>query len=79
VSTDLLWIRPTPRHQGHIVGLFSDRIGRTYTICGCRFGPREGLVMETILPRDWSPCGNCTRLQARRTDVEDEIATERDP
>jgi len=70
MNVDLLWVRPTPRHQGHIVGLFSDRIGRTYTICGRRFMPRVGLTIEDRLPRDWSPCGNCTRLQARRTDVE---------
>lgn len=75
---DLQWCRPSGRKRSwHIVRLWSDRVGRTWTRCGRSFGVGEQSV--EFRERMGTPtCETCLRSQAAASDVEAQLATERD-
>jgi len=50
----------------HAVRLFSDRIGRTWTVCGRRTLPTA--VVVDVLPAGKS-CETCLRILGRREDA----------
>ena len=62
---DVQWVKI---RSFHAVRLVSDRIGRTWTVCGRNV---EQAVIVDTLPGGRS-CETCLRLVARRVDVQPE-------
>lgn len=59
----------------HVVRLFSDRVGRTYALCGRL---KLNAVIVDTLPAEKS-CETCLRLLARRIDKQPEPESDEVP
>ena len=72
MAEDIQWFQIV---SWHIVGLFSDRVGRTGALCGRR--KLNAIIVDT-LPSGKS-CETCLRIQARQADTQPEPETDEVP